>query len=182
MPEHERAANLPEAHRVRLLACHLCHRIWEHYPPTWAAEVFANDDGHPGGYVDPADWENPVMRNAIKVAEDHTHGLATADELAAAHQAVEAFTKEISDNWSWANHRLGDSASGAEYEVGAVTFHTASTCTAASAPEVDVAHCSENAAHAIGFRWDRSERTIAVNKELEAHDEIMRKWKAPDFS
>ena len=161
--------------RQRLLACYFCRRIWKHYSINWADEVFAKDDASPGGYVRSSDWQNPVMREAVKIAEDYGRGMATGEELATAHAKVKVFAKEMKDNWSWANHRLGDSASGAEYEVGAVTFYTASACSIASAPQVNRARCSDYVAEAIGFRWNESEGAIAVQNEKEAHKELTRR-------
>lgn len=170
----DRRSEGSDAHRSRRLACQFCRRIWERYPITWSDEVFANDNGNPGGYVDPAAWKNGVMRDALRVAEDYCEGRATSEQLAEVHRAVAEFAKEIDGNWSWANHRLGDSASGAEYEVGAVTSHTAFACAIASAEQVNLAECSEHAAEAIGFRWQKAERTVAVAEEKKAQDELAR--------
>ena len=162
--------------RQRLLACYFCRHIWKHYSINWADEVFANDDASPGGYVRSSDWQNPVMRAAVKIAEDYGRGMATAEELATAHAKVKVFAKKMEDDWSWVNRRLGDSASGAEYEVGAVTFYTASACAAASRPEVDLARCSEHAAHAIGFRWNEAEEASAVKEEKTRQRRLRRRF------
>jgi hypothetical protein len=162
--------------RQRILACHYCRRIWRHYSINWADELFASDDASPGGYVHPSDWRNPVMRDTARIAEDYGRGRATAEELATAHAKVKAFAEKMQDDWSWANHRLGDSASGAEYEVGAVTFYTASACAAASESQVDLAGCGDHAAHAIGFRWDEAQKTNAVGEERRRQCRIRRRF------
>lgn len=159
--------------KLRALACHFCERIWNHYPLDWADQVFANDandSGYPRGYaenryVSPSDWENLLPREAVRIAKAYCAGLATREELEKAHQDVRDFAERICNGWLFACHRLGDSASGAEYEVGAVTCHTATAAAAASAKAVDLAKCSENAARAIGFQWDASEWAACVKKE-----------------
>lgn len=116
------------------------------------------------------------MRETARIAEDYGRGRATAEELATAHAQVKAFAEKMQDDWSWANHRLGDSASGAEYEVGAVTFYTASACAAASQSQVDLAGCGDHAARAIGFRWDEAQKTNAVGEERRRQCGIRRRF------
>jgi hypothetical protein len=151
--------------KLRALACHFCERIWNHYPLDWADQIFAKDSSSPGGYVSSSDWENPMPREAVRIAKAYCAGLATREELEQAHQDVRDFAQRMYDDWQFANHKLGDSASGAEYEVGAVTFHSATAAAAASAEPVDLAKCRRNAALAIGFRWDASEEAASVKKE-----------------
>jgi hypothetical protein len=166
--------------KLRALACHFCERIWNHYPLDWASEVFADDSSSPGGYVSSSDWEDPMPREAVRIAKAYCAGLATREELEKAHQDVCDFAQRMYDDWQWANHKLGDSASGAEYEVGAVTFHSATAAAAASAEPVDLAKCRENAALAIGFRWDPSEEAASVKQE-ERRQRRIRPNRLPEF-
>jgi hypothetical protein len=171
-------ADLSESRQLRLLACHFCRRIWEHYPVDWADGVFASDDGYPGGYVSETVWRDPKPRDAIEAAENFCRGLASAVDLVLAHAAVAAFAQETWESWLFANRKLGDSASSAEYEVGAVTFYTAAACAAASDADLILGNCCKNAALAIGFAWDKKQERAQVEAEERIQEQTTRDWRA----
>jgi hypothetical protein len=122
--------------------------------------------------------DRPALES-VEIVEKYCHGTATEEELIAAHKAAAVFAKKMWDDFMWINHKLGDSADGWDYEHAAIGFHMAAACAAASAPEVDLADCSENVAQAIGFRWDESEQETAVQEEKRILKQIERDWKPP---
>ena len=173
--------DLSAASRLRLIACHFCGRMWDHYPLDWASEVFRRDKAIPRGYVSDIDWENSIPRDAIKVAEDYCVGQAACADLEKAQQKVREFATEMQGRYLYAFARLGDTAAPAEYEVGRVTHYAAAACAAASAATVDLEQCSENAALAIGFRWQQSEYAAAVKEEEVLQEEIRHNWMSASY-
>jgi hypothetical protein len=158
--------------QLRAFACACCERMWEEYAPDWAQGVFRAETGDPGGYISPADWEDPRPRAAVRVAQAFSEGQASREDLGKAHREVAPFAEDVMRNWAHANYRLGDSATGAEYEVGAVAAHAALAAAAASAADIRaaVARCADCAAQAVGFRWDddRGREAVAAEKRVQA--------------
>jgi hypothetical protein len=146
----------------------------ERYPEGWAERVFRDASDFPGGYVSPTDWKPGTLREAIDVADASGREGLVPERLAAFQLSADA--KSVESKWNWANHRLGDSASGAEYEVGYIAWNGTAAVTECCAADIakSVVRCLEYAAAAIGFRWDHSEHLAALAAERNAQAEVIR--------
>jgi hypothetical protein len=159
---------------LRSVACGCCRRMLEFFPADWSSQVFGKEEGDPGGYVRASDWRPDVLQAALDVAEGYIGGRVTAAQLRSAQQSA----REVStyEGWDCANHRLGDSATGAEYEVGYIGWKCSIAVASCCAEDIrnSVAECLSSAAEALGFRWDEAERRAAVEEERRALADLIR--------
>lgn len=160
--------------QLHLIAGEWCARIWKHYPADWSYGVFEGTAESPGGYVRPEAWTDPRPRRAVLCAQRFALGKIPADVLQEAHRSCAKFAEDTYRAWMGANYRLGDGASGAEYEVGWVAAFTAKAAAAASSSDVreTIGVCAREAARAIGFRWSEREQLRAQAIETEVQTRI----------
>ena len=149
--------------QLRAFASRCCQRIWSHYPEEWADQVFANDNMFSGHYVGPEYWKQ--LRELVHAFDIE----AGADRLGSAEtrQQLDQFANVMEGKMSFVSQRLGDSASGPEYEVGRVTLCAARALRCATAKDIrnNVIECAKQAAYAIGFRWKEADESAAVDAE-----------------
>ena len=149
--------------QLRAFASTCCQRIWSQYPEEWADQVFENDKMSSGRYVGPEHWKQ--LRGLVHALDIE----AGADRRgsAGAHRQLDQFINEMAGKMSFVSQRLGDTASGPEYEVGRVTLCAATALRCAIAEDIrnNVVECAKHAAYAIGFRWNEADEWAAVDAE-----------------
>lgn len=163
--------------QLRSFACTCCRRIWEIYPPDWAEREFAKwSTGSEIRYVGPDDWENPLPRVAVDVAEAVCRGEADSAALQRAHEPVVEFAQSMKDQWAWVEYRRGDAGHLAEGDVAPVVAMTAAAARDASDPEIrkSVIKCAENAAGAIANRHLEAKRPEAIRAEQQIQAQMVR--------
>ena len=161
---------------LRKLACAACRRILERFPDDWATKAFREETGFPGGYISPGDWPGRLLREAIRVGEASCCSEEFAGELLSISASAGRVAHSLYERWAHANHRLGDSATGADYEVGWVGWHVASAARDCCGEEIrgSVGNCLKHATEALGFCWDASEQAEAIKVEKAAMAELIR--------
>lgn len=173
-PKSLLAAAMATPEVLRQIACRCCRRMLDQYPDDWSTRVFTDDGGYPGGYISPDDWRPRVLSEAVTAAERWVDGGLSEDALQLARKsAAEASTYS---RWQWANHRLGDSATGAEYEVGFVAWKCSDAVAACCAEDIcgSIGTCLSSAAEAVGFRWNDSTMRAAIAAESAAQAGVIR--------
>jgi hypothetical protein len=114
-----------------------------------------------GQYVGPEYWKQ--LRGLV-----HAFDIETGvDRLGSARQQLDQFVNVMEGKMSFVSQRLGDSASGPEYEVGRVALCAARALRCATAEDIrnNVIECAKQAAYAIGLRWKEADESAAVDAE-----------------
>jgi hypothetical protein len=111
-----------------------------------------------GQYVGPEHWK---QLKGLVHALDRQAG-AERRGSAGTHQQLDQFINEMQEKMSFVSQRLGDSASGPEYEVGRVTQCAARALRCATAEDIrnNVIECAKQAAYAIDFTSIRLARSF----------------------
>lgn len=161
---------------LRKLACAGCRHVLGRFPDDWAAQVFWEETGSPGGYISPDDWPGLLLREAVRVAEASCSSEEPSGELLSVHGLAERVAHNLYERWAHANRRLGDAATGAEYEVGYVGWQVASAARDCCGEDIraSVGNCLKHATEALGFRWSESEQAAAIKREKAAMAELIR--------
>jgi hypothetical protein len=155
---------------LRSLACHCCRRIFERYTADWADRVFQRETGYSGGYVGPSQWRPDVLLAAIDAAEGFIEKRVTAEQLQSAEQSARAVSTE--QGFASASYRLGDSATGAEYEVGYVGWKCSDAVAFCCAQDIrgSVTACLSNAAESLSSGWIDfpNDYSVAAERRVQA--------------
>ena len=162
--------------KLRRLACQCCRRLLERFPDDWPKQVFANEREHPGGYVSPDDWPGQIALKAVQTAEAFCANECEADDLRSMGDRLKAVGKECYDAWRCANAKLGDSATGAEYEVGLIAWHVSRVACHCCSHEVhsSIVDCIQHTIDALSFRWGEFDKSIALKEERKAMADMIR--------
>ena len=154
---------------LRRVACLCCRRIFDNYP-----SMFHEVSGYPGALVSPAAWQAQTLVTAVAASEACGDGEPIIERFHT--ERVSAAATSSYQTWQWANYRLGDTASGADYEDAFLKWKSADAVAACCADDVrgTIASCLRSAAEAIGFRWDEAERVTAVAVERKAQAAVIR--------
>lgn len=173
----EQAVAQAPPRKLRQLAAVCCRLLIEQYPDDWPEKIFREEKGYSGGHVSPKDWPGPILLEAAQIAEALSTSDAAAIDLRPAHARAENAARDCYDAFCWANHKLGDSATGAEFEVGFVAWRAASAARDACAGEIkaSIGDCIEHTIEALAFRWNESEGRVARRAECDAMAERIRK-------
>jgi hypothetical protein len=163
--------------KLRQLAAVCCRLLIERYPDEWPEKIFREEEGHPGGHVSPKDWPGRILLEAAQIAEALSTSDAGAIDLRPAYAKAKIAAKDCYDAFCWANHKLGDSATGAEFEVGFVAWQAASAARECCADKINgsIGACIEHTIEALAFRWNESEKPVALRAERDAMAERIRK-------
>lgn len=161
---------------LRPLAVRCCRRLLERFPDDWPSKVFLADDGHPGGYVSPNDWPGGLLVEAVRAAEAIDGTGRGVEYLCSVHERAKVIAEDCEHAWRWADAKLGDSATGAEYEVGFVAWQVASAARDCCSEDIrsSVADCIQHTIAALGFRWGQVEHAAAFQAECKAMTEVVR--------
>src|SRR5438105_2866892 len=156
--------------KLRQLAVTCCRLLLERFPDDWPRKVFLADDQHPGGHVSPDDWPGGLVLEAIRTAEAVNGTERVVEDLRSVHERAKVIAENCHNAWRWADHKLGDNASGAEYEVGLVAWQVASAARDCCSEDIhsSVAGCIKHTIAALGFRWGRVENGAAFQAERKA--------------
>lgn len=162
--------------KLRRLACQCCRRLLERFPDDWPTQVFANETEHPGGHVSPGDWPGQVVMTAVQTAEAFCSNECDAAELGSMHDRAKAVAQNCYAAWRWADAKLGDSATGAEYEVGLIAWHVASVASHCCSDDIhsSIFDCIRHTIDALSFRWRESDKAAAIKGERKAMAEMIR--------
>jgi hypothetical protein len=154
---------------LRLVACACCRRIFETYRSMFYAAIDS------GQSVAPDSWQARPLLAAVEAAQAASD-LGSAIEPVHAERASAA-ARWAHEQWQWANYRLGDTASGGDYEDAYLRWKSADAIAACCAEDVreTIAACLRSAAEAIGFRWTEADRTAAFAAERRAQADLMRR-------
>jgi hypothetical protein len=114
---------------------------------------------------------------AIRTAEAFIETERVVEDLRSVHERAKVVTENCYNAWRWADAKLGDNASGAEYEVGLVAWQVAGAARDCCSEDIrsSVAGCIQHTIAALGFRWGRAENAAAFQAECKAMAEVVRK-------
>jgi hypothetical protein len=158
--------------KLRQLAVSCCRLLLERFSDEWPRRVFLADEGHPGGHFSPDDWPGELILEVVRTADAGTRTEGVED----LHARAKIIAENCRDAWQWANAKLGDNATGAEYEVGFVAWQVASAARDCCREDIhsSVVDCIEHTIAALGFRWNEAERVAAIHEERKAMAEMVR--------
>jgi hypothetical protein len=155
---------------LRRVACACCRRIFKTHTRLWHTLAYWDRDTSER-------WAAHTLLDDVAAAEASGGPGVSAERR---DQIAAAATESYKD-WQWANYRLGDTASGGDYEDALIMWKTAAAVTACCADDIrsSIADCLSCAADSIGFRWIEAEKKAAVDAERRVQADIIRSNVAP---
>jgi hypothetical protein len=162
--------------KLRQLACACCRLLVARFPEEWPLQVFADETGDPGGHVSPDDWPGSMLLETIRITEVFCPTERGADALRSVHERAQVLAEERYNDWRWADAKLGDSATGAEYEVGIIAWHVATAARDCTSDDIhsSIRSCVQHTIEALAFRWQELEKAAATSAEREAMARLIR--------